>query len=194
MGIRLGSFGRVNRLAALFVGLLGAVSSFLIYWYGGETRMVSLYVISGVLLGGIMLWWDQFCDTAGKEKRLELFLRDYYENILAGRLRSGQQMAAEPFMGESTENRGTEESDSERAAGSSSAEAAMTAGAEPAEVSHGADRLRKLEEAAGREPEEAAFRKRLERIASGRKDGKPRKLTREEEHLIEDIIQEYLYE
>ena len=67
-------------------------------------------------------------------------------------------------------------------------------GAEPSDIECSTDRLRTQEEAAGREPDEAAFRKRLERIASGRKDGKPRKLTEEEEHLIEDIIQEYLYE
>ena len=194
MGIRLGSFGRVNRLTATLVGLLGAASSFLIYWYGGESRTVSLYVISGILLGGAMLWWEQACDTAGKEKRLELFILDYYENILAGRLRSGRQMTAESYTGENEQMRGAEESGAERTVESSSAEAAMTVGAEPSDIECSTDRLRTQEEAAGREPDEAAFRKRLERIASGRKDGKPRKLTEEEEHLIEDIIQEYLYE
>lgn len=57
------------------------------------------------------------------------------------------------------------------------------------------DELRRREEAAGREQDAVFLRNRLERIAAGRKeDGKGRKLTEEEEHLIEDIIQEYLYE
>ena len=63
-----------------------------------------------------MLWWEQACDTAGKEKRLELFILDYYENILAGRLRSGRQMTAESYTGENAQMRGAEESGAERTA------------------------------------------------------------------------------
>ena len=57
------------------------------------------------------------------------------------------------------------------------------------------DELRRREEAAGREQDAVFLRNRLERIAAGRKGtGAERKLTEEEERLIEDIIQEYLYE
>ena len=56
------------------------------------------------------------------------------------------------------------------------------------------DSQREREEAAGREPDADFLRSRLERIAAGRREGVKRKLSAQEERLIEDIIREYLYE
>lgn len=181
MGMRLSRLERFNRLAAAFLCLGGMTASFMTYWYAGFTKIAAMYVVSGFLLGGAMILWENMCDTPGKTAQLLLHIRDYFENTLVKRLESGQ--AAEVAVAAAGASDGV---------GSAALEAGTTA-----EVldENTAESLRKSEEAAGREQDAAFLRKRLERIASGRlSGGRGRKLTAEEEHLIEDIIQEYLYE
>lgn len=182
MGIRLNRLSRFNRLAAEFLCLGGLTAAFMTYWYTGPVRIVALYAVSGFLLGGAMILWETLCDTSGKTERLLLYIRDYFENTLAGRLESGQSAELAPVL---------------EAAASVSGNDMVSGEDNRSEVLDGqaAEMLRKSEEAAGREQDAAFLRKRLERIASGRRTGgQSRKLTEEEEHLIEDIIQEYLYE
>ncbi|QNM04572.1 hypothetical protein [Qiania dongpingensis] len=190
MGVRLNRLERLNRLAAAFLCLGGMVASFMTYWYAGVTKTVVLYVFSGFALGGAMILWETLCNTPGKYSQLLLCIRDYFENTLVKRLESGQPAELSPAM---------------EGAGASGGpggvmEAAVSGDASFSENpgvldGQAADLLRKSEEAAGREQDAAFLKKRLERIASGRHGGgHARKLTDEEEHLIEDIIQEYLYE
>lgn len=239
MGIRLSRWSRFNSLAAAFVCLGGLTAAFMTYWYADADTMqvVILYAVSGILLGSAMVLWEALCDTQGKRARLLLYIRDYFENTLAGRLEHGQA-AAFASEGGYLENDGYPENDNypendsypengtypesgsypnEAAAEPGTASGsffsrqdienafsevdALIGGMRPggkeemAAAAEKTDELRRQEEAAVREQDAVFLRKRLERIAAGKKgNGENRKLTEEEEHLIEDIIQEYLYE
>lgn len=210
MGMRLGSLSRLNRLAALFLCLGGAAVSFLAYWYGGSGRITAMYAVTGILLGGVMILWESICDTPGKAETLLLQIRDYFENTLVKRLETGQAVDLMPAAEAAVTGSGISGPDHAEAEASLTAEAEIqeqspSGGGRVRKREHAdlpeavdgqrADLLRKSEEAAGKEQDAALLRKRLERIASGRRTGgQGRKLTAEEEHLIEDIIQEYLYE
>ncbi len=180
LGIRLSKLERLNRLAAQLLCLGGLTAAFMTYWFADSARIVVLYGASGFLLGGAMVLWESLCNTPGKEKRLALCIQDYFENILSRRLESGREQEAVPVL-----------SGGPDLAGAVLETAAMTADQPDGQA---LEQMRKNEEAAGREPDADFLRNRLERIASGRRDGAKRKLSAEEEHLIEDIIQEYLYE
>lgn len=214
MGIRLSRLSRLNSLAAAFVCLGGLTAAFMTYWYADTMSMVILYAASGILLGGAMVLWEGLCNTKGKRGRLLLYIRDYFENTLAGRLELGQAGGTPVLEGAFSGNGGNlfeggaleseqisdELFSREDIANAFSEVDAVTggrfeAGMETAAAVERQEELRKREEAAGREQDAVFLRNRLERIAAGRRgDGRGRKLTEEEEHLIEDIIQEYLYE
>ena len=193
LGFRLSGWERFPRLLARFLSLGGLAAAFFVYWYEDSARLALLYGACGLLLGGALLFWDELLDTPGKAARLRLSLRDYFENTLAGRLESGRSAAF------STEGAGVTEasgvpaaepvSDAARNAVLEAAAADAQAGSEP-----DFDSQREREEAAGREPDADFLRSRLERIAAGRHEGVKRKLSAQEERLIEDIIREYLYE
>lgn len=210
MGIRLSRLSRFNSLAAALVCLGGLTAAFMTYWYADTMKIVILYAASGLLMGGAMVLWEGICDTRGKKGRLLLYIRDYFENTLAGRLEIGQgQIPAFEggfsgnggFDGELEEGEGGEPLFSKEDIVNAFSEVdAVTGGkysaaGEEAASAEKQDELRRKEEAAVREQDALFLRNRLERIAAGRKgDGAERKLTAEEEQLIEDIIQEYLYE
>ena len=220
MGVRLSRLSRMNSLAAAVVCLGGFTAAFMTYWYVDDMRIVTLYAVSGILLGGAMVFWEGLCNTSGKKGRLLLYIRDYFENTLAGRMEIGQAAGAAPaleggFIGNGGDVSGSREPEPEPeqisggmfskehiadafsevnsviGAGSSGEKKAAV----PTITADSQEELRRREEAAAREQDAVFLRNRLERIAAGRKgNGKGRKLTEEEEHLIEDIIQEYLYE
>ncbi len=217
LGIRLSKLTRLNALAAALVCLGGLTASFMTYWYADTMEMVILYAASGILLGGAMVLWEGFCNTQGKRGRLLLYIRDYFENTLAGRLETFQAAApafGDGFTGDAGDGDYAEEDFSQElmpetagGAGSlfsradianafSEVNAVIGGGnREEAAAAEKPDELCRREEAAGREQDAVFLRNRLERIAAGRRnDGGERKLTEEEERLIEDIIQEYLYE
>ncbi|MCI8504706.1 MAG: hypothetical protein HFI67_00765 [Lachnospiraceae bacterium] len=212
MGIRLSRLSRFNSLAAAFVCLGGLTAAFMTYWYADSMKIVVLYAASGVLLGGAMALWEELCNTKGKRGRLLLYIRDYFENTLVGRLEIGQTAALAPEGGgmegafvESTMLDTEEEADqifTKEDIANAFSEVDALIGRRYSEGTGAAtfqaektDELRRLEEAAGREQDAQLLRNSLERIAAGRKgNGRGRKLTEEEERLIEDIIQEYLYE
>ncbi|MCI9488304.1 MAG: hypothetical protein HFI64_15365 [Lachnospiraceae bacterium] len=206
MGIRLSRLSRFNSLAAALVCLGGLTAAFMTYWYADTMKIVILYAASGVLMGGAMVLWEGFCDTKGKKGRLLLYVRDYFENTLVGRMETFQ--TASPVFEGGYSGDGGFSGDAEPEAGEDSdrlfskedianafSEVNAVIGGEGASSAEMPDELRRREEAAGREQDAVFLRNRLERIAAGRKGtGAERKLTEEEERLIEDIIQEYLYE
>ncbi len=212
MGIRLSRLSRLNALAAALVCLGGLTAAFMTYWYTDIRSIVILYAAAGILMGGAMVLWEGLCNTKGKEGRLLLSIRDYFENTLAGRLEVVQAAALAPeggfsgnggFSGELMPEQEEEPecffSEEELTNAFSEVDAVVGAGRfEARDESDAAlkqDELCRREEAAGREQDAVFLRNRLERIAAGRKGaGADRKLTEEEEKLIEDIIQEYLYE
>ena len=193
MGVRLSRLSRFNSLAAALVCLGGLTAEFMTYWYARTTRMVALYSAAGILLGGAMVLWESICNTPGKEGRLLLYIRDYFENTLVPRLETGLAAFGGPVTEGTVRETGSALKDTSDTEAASEVRAAKeTASALETETGSvdGAS-----EEAAAREQDAQFLRKRLERIASGRRGGgRGRKLTKEEEHLIEDIIQEYLYE
>ncbi len=220
LGIRLSKLSRLNALAAALVCLGGLTAAFMTYWYTDTMEIVILYAASGILLGGAMVLWEGFCNTRGKRGRLLLYIRDYFENTLAGRLETFQAAAPafeggfsggaedggyeeeaslEEQMSEGSEDSGSLFSRADIANAFSEVNAVIGgrhgSREETATATERPDELRRREEAAGREQDAIFLRNRLEKIAAGRRnDGKERKLTEEEERLIEDIIQEYLYE
>ncbi|MCI8465411.1 MAG: hypothetical protein HFI63_06095 [Lachnospiraceae bacterium] len=214
MGIRLSRLSRLNSLAAATVCLGGLTAAFMTYWYSDTMEIVTLYAASGILLGGGMVLWEGICNTQGKKGRLLLQMRDYFENTLAGRLELGQAAnmplpeggySGDGGIFESERLEDEAENDSlfskeDIANAFSEIDALIGNGRsgtrkEVAAAAEQQEELRIREEAAGREQDAVFLRERLERIAAGRRgDDGGRKLTEEEEHLIEDIIQEYLYE
>ena len=188
--------------AALFCFLAGVGTSFLCFWYSLGVRPVVLHFVSGVMFGVALVIVDGIADTGTKKDMLIVHIQDYLENNFASQIIRGSQtenrknvaaatrsgMQDDIFMKKKEEQLEKEEAENgwkfrerkRKEVGSKNLERGWEA--EKTERARDADTIRRGMEqiAASRETKESI------------EERTRRKLTPEEEQLLEDIIKEYL--
>lgn len=188
---------------ALFCFFAGVGSSFLCFWYSLGVRPIVLHFVAGVLFGVALIMVDGIADTGTRRDILEAFLQDYLENNVSVQIMRGGQaetrkvavtpqkngMQDDIFMKKREEN----EDDEERGHNWKLRERRRKEIDDKyaQESWENNEKREKIEKIRNNE----VLRRGIEQIAATREsveERERRKLTPEEEQLLEDIIKEYL--
>lgn len=149
--------------AALFCFFSGVGTSFLCFWYSLGVRPIVLHFVLGVLFGVALIMIDGIADTAMKKDMLIVFLQDYLENNVSAQIERTEQQTE--IRSVTQKNRMKDDIFMQK--------------------------KEKMESVKNNE----AIKRDMEQIAATREpieERERRKLTQEEEKLLEDIIKEYL--
>ncbi len=207
-GVSIQKLDRVNVTLSGVIGLTSLALAILAVKQKMSIDITVMYCSTGILLAGIMLLWERICCTAHKKEYIINNLQDYYENTLVKKLELGNELRnaevpAKPVEVLQTENKKVKkytpiqenvhltETESRRKAFRNTPDEEKEnrygiSGADSTGLKRNSEKMRKDVE---------YLKQSLDRIAAGRETEyvRPtRKLTENEEKLIEEFIKEYL--
>lgn len=195
-GIPIHRLDRVNITLAGVVVLIALAFAALTVLEGMRATVTTGYCFTGALLAGVMLLWERICFTSEKKEYIINNIQDFYENTLIRKLELGSELRNADAGAKPVEVLQTEAKKIKKYT-----PIQETAHAESPDlranryVSEGAAGTGQRITSEKMRKDVEYLKQSLDRIAAGREPEyvRPtRKLTEDEEKLIEEFIKEYL--
>lgn len=204
LGIRLYRMENLIFFFALLSFLIGTCSSLTAFLLQGTIAMIAEYLVVGIAGGILLVAAESLCDTAAKRRLLFIQMMNYLDNILYAQMKTAPQEEAEEKTERKTMKDDTFVSAKRETENSTEAKADSGRRKTMADVLQEEEERRQAarEETSAkgdylsreREQDIAFLKKSLEQIAASKEQehaGSPKKLSPEEERLMEEIISEY---